>query len=102
MAIKAPARLSMRDRLAHLGFEEAAKLLGPDGGKMLIRGGRLELAAASDLHIDDREASIRWRDEGGAPVARIAFDPASRLESGAVASMTSARAPRRLSRPGMV
>ena len=67
----------MRDRLSHLGFDEAAKLLGPDGGRTLIRGGRLELAATTDLHIDDAQASVRWRDEDGAPVAKIAFDPAS-------------------------
>lgn len=68
--------LSMRDRLSHLSFEEACKLLGPDGKRLLIRGGHLELESLDQLHVDDEEARLEW--EPGRPgglVSRISFDP---------------------------
>lgn len=50
-------------------------MLGPDGGRMLIRGGRLDLSSPDDLTIDDDEARIAWP---ARVVSRIVFDPASR------------------------
>lgn len=66
----------MRDRLSHLSFEEASKLLGPDGKRLLIRGGSLELESLDQLRIDDEEARLEWEPGPGGLVSRISFDPA--------------------------
>ncbi|MCL2724496.1 MAG: DEAD/DEAH box helicase [Polyangiaceae bacterium] len=70
--------LSMRDRLSHLSFEEACKLLGPEGKRLLIRGGGFELESLDQLHIDDEEARLEWEPGPGGLVSRITFDPARR------------------------
>ncbi len=66
---------SLRDRLSHLSFEEACKILGPEGKRLLIRGGQLELASLENLQIDEEAARLEW-----APrvVATLALDPARR------------------------
>jgi superfamily II DNA/RNA helicase len=66
--------LSMRDRLSHLSFDEACKMLGPDGRRLLIRGGCLELAAPDDLRIDDQEARVQWVPEPEGITSRVFFD----------------------------
>src|SRR5262245_3843139 len=68
--------LSMRDRLSHLSFDEACKILGTEGKRLLVRGGGLELASPDLLRIDEAEARIEW--ERGGPSSRIFFDPAAR------------------------
>lgn len=67
----------MRDRLSHLSFEEACKLLGPDGKRLLIRGGGIDLESLDQLRIDDEEARLEW-EPGDGLVSRISFDPAKR------------------------
>lgn len=64
----------MRDRLSHLSFEEACKLLGSGGKRLLIRGGALELASLEALRIDDEQARIDWTHESGGLWSRIYFD----------------------------
>jgi hypothetical protein len=78
MSTKASHTLSMRDRLSHLSFDEACRILGPDGRRLLIRGGCLELASPDDLRIDDEEARIAWEPEVGGLSSRVFFDPAAR------------------------
>jgi superfamily II DNA or RNA helicase len=75
---KPSAALSMRDRLSHLSFEEACKILGPDGKRLLIRGGGLDLASSDALRIDDEEARVEWEAGRGGLSSRIFFDPAAR------------------------
>ncbi len=75
---KPSAELSMRDRLSHLSFDEACRMLGPDGGRLLIQGGRLELSSPDDLRIDDEQARIAWEPGRGGVSSRIVFDPATR------------------------
>ncbi len=70
--------LSMRDRLSHLSFDEACRMLGADGGRLLIRGGRLELSSPDDLRIDDQQARIAWEPGRGGISSRIFFDPGTR------------------------
>jgi hypothetical protein len=44
-----PSRaLTLRDRMSHLSFEGACKLLGPNGKRLLLEGGVLELEAPED------------------------------------------------------
>jgi hypothetical protein len=68
----------MHDRLSHLSFEEACKLLGPDGKRLLIEGGKLPLDTLDRLRIDDDEARLDWGLGPGGPVSRLFFDPARR------------------------
>ena len=75
---KPSGALSMRDRLSHLSFDEACKLLGPEGKRLLIRGGGLELASPDALRIDDHEARVEWEPGPGGLSSRIFFDPAVR------------------------
>jgi hypothetical protein len=77
MATKPSYALSMRDRLSHLSFEEACKLLGTDGKRLLIRGGGLEVETLDALRIDDHEARFEWEPGPRGVTARVFFDPAS-------------------------
>jgi hypothetical protein len=70
--------LSLRDRLSHLSFEDACKMLGADGKRLLIKGGQLELASPDDLHIDEREARIVWEPGPGGLWSRVLLDPAAK------------------------
>jgi hypothetical protein len=65
----------MRDRLSHLSFEEACKILGPEGKRLLIRGGGLELLSADALRIDDAEARVEWEPGPSGLSSRVFFDP---------------------------
>ena len=67
-----------RDRLSHLSLEDASKILGPDGRRLLTRGGALELAAPDDLRIDDYEARLQWEPGPGGLTSRLFFDPSVR------------------------
>jgi hypothetical protein len=78
MTTKPSTALSMRDRLSHLSFDEACKLLGPNGKRLLIRGGGMELASADALRIDDHEARADWEPGPRGLSSRITFDPAKR------------------------
>ncbi len=75
MSAKPSSVLSMRDRLSHLSFNEACKLLGPAGKQLLIRGGELELLSYDALRIDDAEARVEWEPGPRGLWARITFDP---------------------------
>ncbi len=74
--------LTMRDRMSHLSFEGACKLLGPQGKRLLLEGGAFELEAPADLRIDDREAVVVWdrSDPNRRTSARLVLDPASRAQ----------------------
>ena len=52
-------------------------MLGPDGRRLLIRGGCLEIESPDDLRIDDREARLQWSPEPGAITSRVFFDQAT-------------------------
>jgi hypothetical protein len=68
----------MRDRLSHLSFEEACKLLGREGKRLLTRGGQLELTSPDDLRIDDEQAQVTWEPGRRGLRARVFFDPGAR------------------------
>ena len=48
MRTKPSGALTMRDRMSHLTFEAACKLLGPRGKRLLLEGGVLEVETAED------------------------------------------------------
>ncbi|MCL2824854.1 MAG: SWIM zinc finger domain-containing protein, partial [Polyangiaceae bacterium] len=68
----------MRDRLSHLSFDEACRILGPYGKRLLLRRGHDELALPESLHIADNEAHIQWFPGPPATVTRIVVDDAAR------------------------
>jgi superfamily II DNA or RNA helicase len=76
-----PARaLTMRDRMSHLSFESACKLLGPQGKRLLLEGGALELETPGDMTLDEREVSVVWdkSDPARRAIVRLVLDPSSR------------------------
>jgi hypothetical protein len=83
----------MRDRLSHLDFDEACKLLGPDGKRLLIRGGAMEALPPDAVRIDDHEARAQWGPSSSSSSSfssRICFDPARNGRLRAECSMCSA------------
>jgi superfamily II DNA or RNA helicase len=79
MRTKPSAALTMRDRMSHLSFEAACKLLGRGGKRLLLEGGALELEVPDDLRVDDREAVVVWdkSDPARRATARLVLDPLS-------------------------
>lgn len=80
MSTKPAHDLTMRDRMSHLSFEGACKLLGTQGKRLLLAGGALELEAPEDLRLDDHEISVVWdkTDPSRRATVRVVLDPASR------------------------
>jgi superfamily II DNA or RNA helicase len=66
--------LSMRDRMSHLSFAEASKLLGANGKKLLLQVGELELTDGDALRVNDKEAIAQWKNERNVVRSRISFD----------------------------
>ncbi len=79
MRTKPAPALTMRDRMSHLSFEAACKLLGRDGKRLLLQGGAFELETRDDLRLDDREVAATWEksDPARRATARLVLDPTS-------------------------
>lgn len=82
MTTKPSVALTMRDRMSHLSFEGACKLLGPGGKRLLLEGGALDLESPDDLRVDDREAVVVWdrSDPVHRATARLVLDPSVRAQ----------------------
>lgn len=76
--MKMPFAPTMRDRLSHLSFDEAAKLLGREGKTLLIRGGGLELPYPEALRIDAAEARVDWMTGPDGYWSRLFIDSTAR------------------------
>jgi hypothetical protein len=70
--------LSIRDRLSRLTFDEACKILGPEGKRLLVRGGGLEVLSHEAVEIDQHEARVVWEPGPGGLATKIVFDPSVR------------------------
>ena len=44
----AKKELTLKDRLSRLTFTQACKLLGPEGNKLIMRGGKFEITSIED------------------------------------------------------
>ena len=44
-------RLSLRDRLSQLTLEQAAKLLGPQGRRLILQGGTVDFDLKADAFL---------------------------------------------------
>ncbi len=51
--VKASSQLTLRDRLSRLTFTQACKLLGPNGRKLITRGGAREIILEEHVHLGD-------------------------------------------------
>src|SRR4029079_1324543 len=49
--VKASGQLTLRDRLSRLTFEQACKLLGPEGRKLIQRGSQWEVNLDEDVYL---------------------------------------------------
>ena len=45
---------TLRDKLSHLSFLQAAKLLGPQGRELIMEGGKFEIDLYEQLTLDDQ------------------------------------------------
>lgn len=61
--------LNLKDKLSHLSFTQACKLLGPQGKQHLMRGGKWDIDLEEQVilkrdifHLDLGEASLKTAD----------------------------------------
>jgi SNF2 family DNA or RNA helicase len=50
--------LTLKDRLSHLTYTQACKLLGPDGKKLLLHGGKYEINIDEQVTFDNRTLKV--------------------------------------------
>ena len=53
--------IDFRDRLAHLNYRQACKLLGPQAPKLIHEGGRLEIDLVSQVQLGPENLILRWQ-----------------------------------------
>ena len=46
---------TLRDKLSHLSFLQAAKLLGPRGRELIMEGGKFEIGLDEQVALDDQQ-----------------------------------------------
>ncbi len=56
--IKDAGDLTLKDRLSHLTYAQAVKLLKPDGERMLLHGGHCDINPDAQVRLDDRCLSL--------------------------------------------
>jgi hypothetical protein len=62
MRTKASKRLTLRDRLSRLSYTAACRLLGPDGDKLIRRGGSIEIDPAEQVTLSEDCLTVRLPD----------------------------------------
>ncbi len=50
--------LTLKDRLSHLTYTQACKLLGPDGKKLLLHGGKYEINIDEQVNLDSKTLKV--------------------------------------------
>jgi len=51
--------VNLKDRLSHLNYQEARKLLGPGGDRLIRQGGRYEIDIAAQVDLDTNNFLVR-------------------------------------------
>ncbi len=64
--------LTLRDRLSHLSFRDAARLLGPGGEALVRQGGRRQVSVLDQAQLTEERLTL----DLGDAVAEVALDPA--------------------------
>ncbi len=62
MTTKAGHRLTLKDRLSRLNYELACKLLGADGKKLIIAGGKFEIDLREQVYLKGDLYRVRFPD----------------------------------------
>jgi len=57
--VSAGETVNIKDRLSHLSFQEARKLLGPKGDRLIRQGGRYEIDIAAQVELDAKRFHVR-------------------------------------------
>lgn len=76
MATKKRSQLTLRDKLSRLNFDQACKLLGEEGSKLITEGGKYEIDIDRQVRLNDERFELRFFDAAGTVVT-------IRLEDGA-------------------
>lgn len=58
--VKPAHRLTLRDKLSRLTFDQACQLLGPDGKKMILRGSRREIDFREHVRLGGESLKVRF------------------------------------------
>jgi superfamily II DNA or RNA helicase len=66
-AVKPGGKLTLRDKLSRLSFLQAAKLLGPEGTKLIQRGAKLPYNLADDVFLGNDLFRLRLAPPNGGP-----------------------------------
>jgi hypothetical protein len=59
-AVKPSGKLTLRDKLSRLSFTQAAKLLGPEGQKLIQRGAKWHYNLEEDVYLGDDLFRLRF------------------------------------------
>src|SRR3990172_9838737 len=65
MRTKPSHKLSFRDRLSRLSFEQACKLLGPKGQRLIQQGGKREIDLKEHVYLGGDLLRVRFPGIGG-------------------------------------
>ncbi len=60
MTTKKESDLTLLDRLAYLNYQDACKLLGPEGSRLIIGGSKYDFDISSQVQLDQRRFSLRF------------------------------------------
>ncbi len=78
MATKKRSQLTLRDKLSRLNFDLACKLLGEEGSKLIIEGGKHEIDIDRQVRLNDKRFELRFFDAAGTVVTIRLEDSARR------------------------
>src|SRR5579863_1674934 len=78
--VKPSHKLTFRDRLSQLSFEQAVRLLGDEGRKMLIRGANREINIREQVYFGGDLLRVTFPSPAGPPeaIATLTLSPDAR------------------------
>jgi hypothetical protein len=78
MATKKRGQLTLQDKLSRLNFDQACKLLGEEGSKLIAEGGKYEIDIDRQVRLNDERFELRFFDGPGTVVTIRLEDSARR------------------------
>ncbi len=60
MTTRKESKLKLSDRLAHLSYQDACNLLGPEGSRLIIGGSKYDIDVSRQVQLDERRFSLRF------------------------------------------
>src|SRR5260370_8124804 len=85
--IKPIHKLTFHDRLSRLTFDQAAKLLGEEGRKLIMRGAKYEIDVKEDVRLSGDLLRVRLRD-GAVATLTLLSEAVARLHWNCTRSAT--------------